>query len=101
MAKVEQTPIKTWRIDSPSDITTDDLKWLTKICFRIHYESNEVPVKLDYRGSQYTIQSRSPVLKCVTNNAKNETLLKLKFGDRLILESYVNVSSASLSHLYV
>lgn len=95
---MEKFQIKTWRILTPSNITEADIVWLRKNCHNVQFDSGTDPIKLDYRGSQFSVNTRTPVLKFSTNNSKQETLLKIKFGDELILESWVNCAG---THAYV
>lgn len=95
---MEKFQIKTWRIADPDNITEADLSWLRKNCFNVQFDSGTDPIKLDYRGAQFSVNTRTPVLKFSTNNSKQETMLQLKFSSRLILESWVNCTG---THAYV
>ena len=91
---MEKFQVKTWRILTPSNITEADIVWLRKNCHNVQFDSGTEPITLDYRGSQFSVNSRTPMLKFCTNNIKQETLLKIKFGDELILESWANCTSS-------
>lgn len=83
--------VKTWRISDPTGITTSDCVWLQSNNIEFQSNSNVDPVTFDYQGRQYQYAGNQiPVLKCITDNDKKEIMLQLKFGDRLILESWSN-----------
>jgi len=96
---MEHFKVKTWRINNPFDITEADLLWLQNNCSRVEYDSRiQMIPGSNNLGQLSQMQIIAPVLKCVTNSSKQETMLQLKFGDRLILESWVNCTS---THSYV
>lgn len=84
--------VKTWRISDSTNLTTPDCLWLQSNKIKFQFNSGVEPVTFDYRGSQYqyAVNPRVPVLKCITDNDEQELMLQLKFGDRLILESWSN-----------
>ena len=91
---MEHFKVKTWRINNPFDITDADLIWLQNNCSRVEYDSGIQTIPgSNNLGNPSQMQIRAPVLKCLTNNSKQETMLQLKFSDRLILESWVNCTS--------
>ena len=86
--------VKTWRMLNPSNITDEDLLWLQRNTCRIEYDSGiEMIPGSNNLGKLSQMQIRAPFLKFITNNEKQETLLKIKYADRLILESWVNCTS--------
>lgn len=87
--------VKTWRMLDPSNIAKEDLLWLQSNTCRIEYDSGiETIPGSNNLGMLSQMQIRAPSLKFITNNEKQETLLKIKYADRLILESWVNCTSA-------
>lgn len=83
--------VKTWRIVDPFEIKEPDFRWLQKNCDSVAFNRNDDPVYIEYQGRIYaTMGADSSTLKCTTKNDKQEMLLKLKFSNRIILESWTN-----------
>ena len=93
---METTKLKTWRFDDPTSLTSEDFRWLSNNCAAVDYDSGADPITLDYRGSQFMVQSRTPVLTFITNSDKQETMVQLKYSGRIILDSCVEINSVCL-----
>jgi hypothetical protein len=95
---MEQFQIKTWRIANLNLLTEADFSWLRKNCYNVQVDGGGGdPTSIVYKGRQYQIPARATPFsaKFSTNNSKQETIVQLKFGDNIILESWVNCTTAS------
>ena len=95
---MEHFQIKTWRINDLEDMTNSDLEFLQKNAGNVDWSPEQYIESTDVTGRAVYYKTKSAILKFTTNNLKQETLLRIKYGDRLILESWVNCTS---THAYV
>ena len=86
--------VKTWRFLNASDISPADLEWLQKNVSRVEYTSQD-PVEIHWHGSVRHIAGQAQ-LKVLTNDNKQETMLHLKYSDRVVLEHWCNVTIDSM-----
>lgn len=94
---MERFQIKTWRLDNLDGITDADLSWLRKHCHNVQVTGGADPITINYMGRQFNAAVREIpfCVKFTTNSSKEETIVQLKFGDKIFLESWVNCTTAS------
>lgn len=94
---METFQIKTWRIDNLDGLDAHELGWLQKNASNVDWRSAEYDSATDVSGRTIYYTTKNARLKFTTMNPKQETLMQLKFGDKMILESWVNCNSVSVA----
>lgn len=94
---METFQIKTWRIEHLDGITAGEIDWLSTQANNVAYQSAEYLIVQTYSSRPNRLMTKRAMLKFTTVNNKQETLLILKYGDKMILESCVNCRSASIA----
>ena len=92
---MERFQIKTWRIDNLDGLSIHDIEWLKKNSGNVDWSPEEYDSATDVSGRTIYYKTRNSRLKFTTINSKQETLMQLKFGDKMFLESWVNCTTAS------
>ena len=90
MAETQTHQIKTWRIDNVDGLGIHELEWLKKNSGNVDWSPEEYDSATDVSGRTIYYKTKNARLKFTTMNSKQETLMQLKFGDKMILESFVN-----------
>ena len=71
-------------------IDQDDIIWLRGLNCNTTIEAIKEPLKLMYGGRQHTFSNlRSNQVQVLTTTPKQETMLKLKYGDDIVLGTVV------------
>ena len=94
---METFQIKTWRIEQLDSMAAGEIDWLCTQANNVTYQSAEYLDVQSYSSRPNRLMTKRATLKFTTVNNKQETLLILKYGDKMILESWSNCSSASIA----
>lgn len=94
---METFQIKTWCIFNPVDMDVSDIEWLKKNASTVDWQPEAYESAADVSGRTVYYKTKNARLKFTTLNPKQETLLKIKFGAAMVLESFVNCNIASIS----
>ena len=95
---METYQIKTWRIMSPIDMDISDIEWLKKNTTNIDWQPAEYESSADVSGRTFYYKTKNERIRFTTLNPKQETLLKIKFGNAMVLESFVNCNISISVH---
>lgn len=83
------TVIKTWVYDGKtSDITEQDIEYLRAAKIDIQF-NNDPAQRIDYAGKVFYYQGMPSRIKFITVDQNSESMLLLRFSDKLFLLSMV------------
>lgn len=76
--------VKTWDLVDPENLTSADFLWLQTTANSVNYRAPEYQDLHSYSGRAQFV-TRSGALHITTRNKKQESMMYLKFGNRLRL----------------
>jgi hypothetical protein len=89
---------KQWRLNL-KETTALDIKFIVSLGCAVHVEPSESTELTGPDGKTYLYNATNPFVIVVSTCEKQESMLKLKFGDSLVLQQVVHTTPNIRTHL--
>jgi hypothetical protein len=89
---------KQWRLNA-LDVTSLDIKFMVSLGCAVHVEPSESSELIGPDGKTYRYNATNPFVLVVSTCEKQESMLKLKFGDSIVLQQVVHTTHNIPTHL--